>query len=199
MGRYRRRAAAVERALHLAEPDRLILPFAMTGAWTLLTALPPQGTSHAALAADIFDAARGAGPGDAAAPGPAEELSPSELRVLRYLPTNLARPPAPPTWTCRSYPMPLTEGKPGQLRTGGPHGATLGAPGVAPDPPAPTVPARTRSGLHLPRCARHPTAQAKSAPRRKAARERRGCMAGLRALSAALPGITHVLLLIRLS
>ena len=26
------------------------------------------------------------------APSPAEELSPSELRVLRYLPTNLSRP-----------------------------------------------------------------------------------------------------------
>jgi LuxR family transcriptional regulator, maltose regulon positive regulatory protein len=86
----------MERALNLAEPDRLILPFAMTGAWQLLTALPPQDASHAALAADILDAVRGAvhfrGPDHAAAPGPAEELSPSELRVLRYLPTNLTRP-----------------------------------------------------------------------------------------------------------
>jgi LuxR family transcriptional regulator, maltose regulon positive regulatory protein len=81
---------AVEQALHLAEPDRLILPFAMTGARELLTALPPQGTSHAALVADILDAVHG-GPGDAATPGPAEELSPSELRVLRDLPTNLTR------------------------------------------------------------------------------------------------------------
>jgi LuxR family transcriptional regulator, maltose regulon positive regulatory protein len=89
--------AAAERALHLAEPDRLILPFAMTGGWELLTALPPQGTSHTALVADILDAVHGGGPahgnGDhTAAPGPAEELSPSELRVLRYLPTNLTRP-----------------------------------------------------------------------------------------------------------
>ena len=82
--------AAVEQALHLAEPDRLILPFAMTGAWELLTALPPQATSHAALVADILDAVSGGGPGQAAAP--AEGLSPSELRVLRYLPTNLTRP-----------------------------------------------------------------------------------------------------------
>jgi LuxR family maltose regulon positive regulatory protein len=64
----------------------------MTGAWELLTALPPQGTAHTALVADILDAVRGDGPGHAAAPGPAEELSPSELRVLRYLPTNLTRP-----------------------------------------------------------------------------------------------------------
>ena len=34
----------------------------------------------------------GGGPGQPAPPGPAEELSPSELRVLRYLPTNLTRP-----------------------------------------------------------------------------------------------------------
>jgi LuxR family transcriptional regulator, maltose regulon positive regulatory protein len=82
--------AAVEQALHLAEPDRLILPFAMTGAWELLTALPPRATSHAALVADILDAVTGGGPVRVATP--AEGLSPSELRVLRYLPTNLTRP-----------------------------------------------------------------------------------------------------------
>jgi LuxR family transcriptional regulator, maltose regulon positive regulatory protein len=85
---------AVERALNLAEPDRLILPFAMTGAWELLEALPSQGTSHAALVADILDAVHGgavAGPGRPAAE-PSEELSASELRVLRFLPTNLTRP-----------------------------------------------------------------------------------------------------------
>ncbi len=92
LGDERAARAAVERALHLAEPDRLILPFALTGAWQLLTASPTQGTSHAALIADILDAVHGDGPGHAPAPGPAEQLSPSELRVLRYLPTNLTRP-----------------------------------------------------------------------------------------------------------
>jgi LuxR family maltose regulon positive regulatory protein len=92
LGDERAARAAAEQALHLAEPDRLILPFAMTGAWELLTAPPPQGTSHAALVADILDAVHGCGPGHAPAPGRAEELSPSELRVLRYLPTNLTRP-----------------------------------------------------------------------------------------------------------
>jgi LuxR family transcriptional regulator, maltose regulon positive regulatory protein len=91
LGDERAARAAGERALHLAEPDRLILPFAMTGAWELLTTLPPQGTAHAALVADILDAVHG-GPGRATVPGPAGELSPSELRVLRYLPTNLTRP-----------------------------------------------------------------------------------------------------------
>jgi LuxR family maltose regulon positive regulatory protein len=84
--------AAVERALHLAEPDRLIVPFAMTGAWELVTALPPHGTSHAALVADILDAVHGDRPADASAPGLIGGLSPTELRVLRYLPTNLTRP-----------------------------------------------------------------------------------------------------------
>jgi len=80
--------AAVERALYLAEPDRLILPFVMTGAWQLLTALPAQETSHAALVTDILDTVRGRAREPAAAV-PAEALSPS---VLRYLPTNLTRP-----------------------------------------------------------------------------------------------------------
>jgi LuxR family transcriptional regulator, maltose regulon positive regulatory protein len=94
LGDERAAREAVERALNLAEPDRLILPFAMTGAWQLLEALPPRGTSHAALVAGILDAVHGrpsAGPGQPV-PGPVEELSASELRVLRYLPTNLTRP-----------------------------------------------------------------------------------------------------------
>ena len=84
---------AAEQALNLAEPDRLILPFAMTGAWRLLEALPPHDTSHAALVTDILDAIRNGGPAEPgrAAVAPVEELSKSELRVLRYLPTNLTR------------------------------------------------------------------------------------------------------------
>jgi LuxR family maltose regulon positive regulatory protein len=91
LGDERAARAAVERALQQAEPDRLILPFAMTGGWELLTTLPKPVTAHAALIADILDTVRGSGQ-DLAAPGPVEELSPSELKVLRYLPTNLTRP-----------------------------------------------------------------------------------------------------------
>jgi LuxR family maltose regulon positive regulatory protein len=84
---------AAEQALNLAEPDRLILPFAMTGAWQLLEALPGHGTSHAALVADILDATRGSARPELSQPAmaPVEGLSRSELRVLRYLPTNLTR------------------------------------------------------------------------------------------------------------
>ena len=82
---------AAEQALNLAEPDRLILPFAMTGAWQLLETAPRHGTSHAALVTDILDAIRSPGRGglNQRARTPVEELTRSELRMLRYLPTNL--------------------------------------------------------------------------------------------------------------
>jgi LuxR family maltose regulon positive regulatory protein len=87
-------AAAAEAALAAAEPDRLIFPFAMTGAAELLDALPHHQTAHGALLADIVDVLRGepAPSADGELLSPPEELSPSELRVLRYLPTNLTRP-----------------------------------------------------------------------------------------------------------
>ena len=85
---------AAERALALAESDRLILPFAMTGSAGLLEALPRHQTAHAALLADILDVLHGSSPAaeEQSSLPPAEELSPAELRVLRYLPTNLSRP-----------------------------------------------------------------------------------------------------------
>jgi LuxR family transcriptional regulator, maltose regulon positive regulatory protein len=87
-------ATAAEAALAAAEPDRLIFPFAMTGAAELLGALPRHQTAHGALLADIVDALRGepAPSAEGELLSPPEELSPSELRVLRYLPTNLTRP-----------------------------------------------------------------------------------------------------------
>jgi LuxR family maltose regulon positive regulatory protein len=86
---------AAERALALAESDRLVLPFAMTFSRELLEALPPHETAHAALLAGILDVLHGSSRVPAGNPRPllaAEELSPGELRVLRYLPTNLSRP-----------------------------------------------------------------------------------------------------------
>ena len=87
-------AAAAEAALAAAELDRLIFPFAMTEAAELLDALPRHQTAHGALLADIVDVLRGepAPTGEGGLLSPPEELSPSELRVLRYLPTNLTRP-----------------------------------------------------------------------------------------------------------
>ena len=73
-----------------AEPDRLIFPFAMTDAAELLDALPRHETAHGALLADIIDLLRGepAPILDRERLWPPEELSPSELRVLRYLPNE---------------------------------------------------------------------------------------------------------------
>jgi LuxR family maltose regulon positive regulatory protein len=87
-------AAAAEAALRVAEPDRLIFPFAMAKAAELLRVLPRHETAHGALLADIVDLLDGASaPSTAGEPvSQREELSPSELRVLRYLPTNLTRP-----------------------------------------------------------------------------------------------------------
>jgi LuxR family maltose regulon positive regulatory protein len=94
LGDQRAANQAVERALALAEPDRLVLPFAITGSAGLLEALPPHQTAHAALLADILDLVHGSSLAakDQSAPPLTEKLSPSELRVLRYLPTNLSRP-----------------------------------------------------------------------------------------------------------
>ncbi|HEX7267353.1 MAG TPA: LuxR C-terminal-related transcriptional regulator [Streptosporangiaceae bacterium] len=94
LGDQRAAHQAAERALGLAEPDRLVLPFAVTGSGELLEALPRHETAHAALLADIRDVIRGSSLAakDQSSSPPAEKLSPTELRVLRYLPTNLSRP-----------------------------------------------------------------------------------------------------------
>ena len=94
LGDQRAANQAAERALALAEPDRLVLPFAMTGSRELLEALPRHETAHAALLADILDVLHGSSPAAdrpvlIAADGGAQ---PERARVLRYLPTNLSRP-----------------------------------------------------------------------------------------------------------
>jgi LuxR family maltose regulon positive regulatory protein len=93
LGDQRAAAVATERALALAEADRLVLPFAVTGAAALLESLP-RDTGYEALRAEILNALRGSPPTSADRPAPeyVEKLSPGELRVMRYLPTNLSRP-----------------------------------------------------------------------------------------------------------
>jgi LuxR family transcriptional regulator, maltose regulon positive regulatory protein len=86
-------AGAAEAALGAAEPDRLMFPFAMIGAGELLEVLPRHKTAHGALLADTIRLVR-----DESTPSiererlpESDELSPGELRILRYLPTNLTR------------------------------------------------------------------------------------------------------------
>jgi LuxR family maltose regulon positive regulatory protein len=86
-------AAATEAALAAAEPDRLIFPFAMTASAELLDTLRAHKTAHSAFLADIHDLLRGSelSTSNGQRSPDIEELSPSELRVLRYLPTNMTR------------------------------------------------------------------------------------------------------------
>jgi LuxR family maltose regulon positive regulatory protein len=94
LGDQRAATTATENALALSEADRLVLPFAITDSLKLLEAMPWHETAHAALLADILDIMRGSSI-SARNESPLveiEQLSPSELRVLRYLPTNLSRP-----------------------------------------------------------------------------------------------------------
>jgi len=83
--------SSLEKALGLAERERLLWPFAMTGARDVLTKLPRHKTAHAALLLEIVDILDGHSPRGNALSTAAGELSATELRVLRYLPTNLSR------------------------------------------------------------------------------------------------------------
>ena len=85
---------ALERALDLAEPDGMLLPFLLQPAPGLLERHTRHRTAHAALLAEIRGllGGRRPAPPTAAAQPPLEPLSNSEIRVLRYLPTNLSAP-----------------------------------------------------------------------------------------------------------
>jgi LuxR family transcriptional regulator, maltose regulon positive regulatory protein len=85
---------ALERALDLAEPDGALFWFLLHPAPGLLERHARHGTAHAALIADILSllAGRLPAPPPAGPPPPLEPLSDSEIRVLRYLPTNLSGP-----------------------------------------------------------------------------------------------------------
>jgi LuxR family transcriptional regulator, maltose regulon positive regulatory protein len=84
---------ALERALDLAEPDGVLTMFLVHQAPGLLQRHARQRTAHAALIADILSLLAGRPPAPlSGGPPPLEALSDSELRVLRYLPTNLTGP-----------------------------------------------------------------------------------------------------------
>jgi LuxR family transcriptional regulator, maltose regulon positive regulatory protein len=85
---------ALERALDLAEPDGLLLPFLLHPAATqLLKRHSRYRTTHASLISDALSLLAGSRPAARVAEPHAlpEPLSESETRVLRYLPTNLSK------------------------------------------------------------------------------------------------------------
>jgi LuxR family maltose regulon positive regulatory protein len=85
---------ALERALDLAEPDGVLSSFLLHPVPGLLERHARHRTAHPALIADILSllAGRRLAPPPAGPQPPLEALSDSEVRVLRYLPTNLSVP-----------------------------------------------------------------------------------------------------------
>ena len=85
---------ALERALDLAEPNSVLSVFLLHPAPGLLERQAGHRTSHAALIAEILSllAARSSASPPAGPQPLREPLRDSEIRVLRYLPTNLSAP-----------------------------------------------------------------------------------------------------------
>jgi LuxR family transcriptional regulator, maltose regulon positive regulatory protein len=85
--------SALERALDIAEPDGALLPFLLHPVPGLLERHPRHRTAHPSLISEILDLLAGASR-SASSPdepvSPRDPLSESEIRVLRYLPTNLS-------------------------------------------------------------------------------------------------------------
>ena len=89
----RAREESLERALELAEPEGVILLFAMAPVEELLRRHPGHSTNHGTFIAEILDVLGGGSSARGDEPRPLlEELSGAELRVVRYLPTNLKAP-----------------------------------------------------------------------------------------------------------
>jgi LuxR family transcriptional regulator, maltose regulon positive regulatory protein len=84
---------ALERALALAEPDRVLLPFTVDPVPALLQQHPACRAAHPDLVADIFDVLSRYVPMSPPSRSETllEPLTEGELRVLRYLPTNLSK------------------------------------------------------------------------------------------------------------
>lgn len=84
---------ALDGALALAEPERVLLPFLLHPAASQLLEQHRGRTCHAAMVGDVL-AQLGPEPGAANATlrapvAPVEQITEAETRVLRYLPTNL--------------------------------------------------------------------------------------------------------------
>ncbi len=81
---------AIERALEVAEREGIIVPFAVAPVGELLERHPRHRTAHGALLSQILDVLSGASPKPSGgARAAAEDLSEAELRVVRFLPSNL--------------------------------------------------------------------------------------------------------------
>jgi LuxR family transcriptional regulator, maltose regulon positive regulatory protein len=84
--------ASLERALDLAEPEGLILPFTIIPVEALLERYPRHRTAYAAFLSTILDVRAGESAKPHGEPPLLDEVSAAELRVIRYLPSNLRAP-----------------------------------------------------------------------------------------------------------
>jgi LuxR family maltose regulon positive regulatory protein len=84
----------IERGLDIAEPDALVFPFLAVPTRALLERHPRHRTAHATLLADLLSVLGGSSlpPRRTEPTLLSEPLSDSELRVLRFLPSNLTAP-----------------------------------------------------------------------------------------------------------
>jgi LuxR family transcriptional regulator, maltose regulon positive regulatory protein len=93
LGDRRAAEASLERALDAAEPEGIVLPFVLNPVRDLLERLPRHRTAHPTLRQIILDVLAGGAPRATGTPtAPLDELSEAELRVVRYLPSNLRAP-----------------------------------------------------------------------------------------------------------
>ena len=85
--------ASLERAFELAEPEGIVLPFLLVPVQDLLERLPRHRTAHAALLRTILGVLGGGPARRVGEPAPLREgLSDAQLRVVRYLSSNLKAP-----------------------------------------------------------------------------------------------------------
>jgi LuxR family transcriptional regulator, maltose regulon positive regulatory protein len=84
---------ALERALELAEPDRVLLPFTVDPVPPLLKRHARSRSTHTTLIAEIFSllTRRRSAPPPSDSEALLDPLTDGEERVLRYLPTNLSK------------------------------------------------------------------------------------------------------------
>jgi LuxR family maltose regulon positive regulatory protein len=93
IGDTRAARQSLERALELAEPDGIILPFALAPVRPLLVRHSESRTAHATLLTEILKLLAGYSPRPHGVTRPLpDDLSDAELRVVRYLPSNLKAP-----------------------------------------------------------------------------------------------------------
>jgi LuxR family maltose regulon positive regulatory protein len=93
LGDKRSAEISLERALELAEPDGIVLPFVLAPVHDLLERIPRHRTAHGTLLRTTLDVLAGSSAPPRGERAPLrDELSQAELRVVRYLPSNLKAP-----------------------------------------------------------------------------------------------------------